>query len=87
MTQRCLESLKRPQGRPIFKPLAEPSNASGFSFPSKENHERYDSMHQFEAVSQEEMLAVEGGVLGFFGRIAVRVAAKAIIYVIDKVTD
>jgi hypothetical protein len=41
----------------------------------------------FEAVSHEEMLAVEGGIWGIVGRIAVRVAAKAIVYVIDKVTE
>ncbi len=41
----------------------------------------------FTAVSHDEMLAVEGGALGILGRIAVRLAAKAIIYVIDKVTD
>jgi hypothetical protein len=40
----------------------------------------------FSAVSEDEMLSVDGG-LGFLARIAVRVAAKAIIYVIDKVTD
>jgi hypothetical protein len=39
------------------------------------------------AVSHDEMLSVEGGAIGFFGRIAVRLAAKAIVYVIDKVTD
>jgi hypothetical protein len=33
------------------------------------------------------MLAVEGGAIGFFGRIAVRLAAKAIIYAVDKLTD
>jgi hypothetical protein len=41
----------------------------------------------FEAVGHDEMMAVEGGVWGILGRIAVRVAAKAIVYVIDKVTD
>jgi hypothetical protein len=39
------------------------------------------------AVSHDEMLAVEGGAIGLLGRIAVRLAAKAIVYVIDKVTD
>jgi hypothetical protein len=41
----------------------------------------------FSAVSHDEMLAVEGGAIGLLGRIAVRLAAKAIIYVIDRVTD
>ncbi|HMO84886.1 MAG TPA: hypothetical protein PKC18_08215 [Lacipirellulaceae bacterium] len=41
---------------------------------------------QFSAVSHDEMRAVEGGALPLLGKIAVRVAAKAIIYVIDKVT-
>jgi hypothetical protein len=40
----------------------------------------------FTAVSHDEMLSVEGG-LGFLARIAVRVAAKAIVYVIDKIAE
>lgn len=44
-------------------------------------------MHQFEAVSQEELSSVEGGALPLLGKIFVRVAAKAIIYAIDKLTD
>jgi hypothetical protein len=41
----------------------------------------------FDAVGRDEMMAVEGGAIGFFGRIAVRLAAKAIVYAIDKLTD
>jgi hypothetical protein len=40
----------------------------------------------FTAVGRDEMLAVDGG-LGFLARIAVRLAAKAIIYVADKILD
>lgn len=41
----------------------------------------------FEAVGHDEMMAVEGGAIGILGRIAVRLAAKAIVYAIDKLTD
>jgi hypothetical protein len=41
----------------------------------------------FEAVSHDEMLAVEGGAWSLLARIGIRLAAKAIVYVIDQVTD
>lgn len=87
-TQRSMDSLNQPGGREIlYDRLRPPFDRKRFFIPSKGDHKGVVSMHQFEAVSQEEMRSVEGGVLGFFGRGGVRVAAKAIIYVIDKVTD
>jgi hypothetical protein len=40
----------------------------------------------FTAVGRDEMMAVEGG-LGFLAKIAVRLAAKAIVYAIDRIVD
>jgi hypothetical protein len=42
---------------------------------------------EFTAVGRDEMLAVDGGALPLLGKIFVRVAAKAIIYAIDKIVD
>lgn len=44
-----------------------------------------NSTYGFSAVSHHEMQQVQGGALPLIGRIAVRVAAKAIIWGIDKV--
>jgi len=41
---------------------------------------------RFSEVSHREMKSVEGGALPLLGKIAVRVAAKGIIYAYDRLT-
>jgi lactobin A/cerein 7B family class IIb bacteriocin len=41
----------------------------------------------FEELDEQEMNQIQGGALPLLGKIFVRVAAKGIIYLIDRVTD